>query len=344
MTLSSSYTNSQSPTSQQRFHLTNLFNPSVKEYINEGADVIRGLTQAQKILPPRYFYDDHGSQLFEQICTLPEYYPTRTEAGILQQYSTDIAKQTGTTELIELGSGSSTKTRFLLDAYQHLGYALRYVPIDVSAGILESSAKQLLKDYPTLQISGIVGTYELAMQQLVSTPFATRTLLFLGSTLGNFNQAECDCFFGDIAETLDEGDYFVLGIDLQKSIDILEAAYNDQQGVTAAFNLNMLTHLNYQFKGNFNPDWFEHQAVYNPAKNQIEMYLISQRSHCVNLEKLGLKVAFNEGETILTEISRKFDITQIAQYLSQWGLKTIHVYHDSQQWFGVLLCQMLEKG
>jgi dimethylhistidine N-methyltransferase len=305
----------------------------------EGQDVIWGLTQPQKTLPPRYFYDDRGSQLFEQICDLPEYYPTRTEAWILKHYAQKIAKKTGICELIELGSGSSTKTRLLLDAYQSLNYPLRYLPIDVSASILEASAQQLLADYPTLQVYGLVGTYELALKKLMPSPLPARTVCFLGSTLGNFDRAECDRFFSQMAELLDRGDYFLLGIDLQKPIATLEAAYNDAQGVTAEFNLNLLRHLNWRFDGNFDLNNFTHRAIYNTSEAQIEMYLDCKRSHSIRLKALDLNVSFEAGETILTEISRKFDLAQMQAYLAQKQLKPLGSWTDPQKWFGLLLCQ-----
>jgi L-histidine Nalpha-methyltransferase len=311
------------------------------ENSDDGADVIRGLTQSLKTLPPRYFYDAKGSLLFEQICQLSEYYPTRTEAEILQIYGVEIAQQTGAGELIELGSGSSTKTRLLLDAYRSLGYSLRYVPIDISATILEESARQLLDDYPSLHIRGLVGTYEVALQNLDDSPFPTRMIVFLGSTLGNFSPLECDRFFAQITTALKSGDYFLLGIDLQKPIDILEAAYNDNQGITAAFNLNMLSHLNQRFQGNFALDLFKHRAFYNVQEQQIEMHLICERSHTVRLADLGLDVVFQAGETIQTEISRKFNLSQMQGYLDAKGLKTIQAWTDSKKWFGLILCQRL---
>lgn len=329
-------TNFSSPI-EARLHLEYFLNPNLET--EDGKDVVWGLTQPQKSLPPRYFYDDEGSQLFEQICELPEYYPTRTEAWILQQYAPEIAQMTGICELVELGSGSSTKTRLLLNAYQQLGYPLRYIPIDVSAGILEASAKQLLADYPTLKIDGLVSTYELALQKLMPTPLSSRMMSFLGSTLGNFNSVECDRFFAQVTSALEPGDYFLLGIDLQKPKDILEAAYNDAQGVTAEFDLNMLRHLNWRFGGNFDLSLFEHQAIYNTATAQIEMYLICQRSHVVRLEALDLIVEFARGETILTEISRKFDLKEMSEYLAKQRLQLRQSWTDPQQWFGLLLCQ-----
>ncbi len=305
-----------------------------------GSDVIQGLTQTPKTLPPQYFYDDRGSVLFEEICELPEYYPTRTEAAILRQYASEIAQMTGACELVELGSGSSTKTRLLLDAYAAHSYPLRYVPIDVSAGILESSARQLLADYPSLQVQGLVGTYELALQQLAPTLLPARMIVFLGSTLGNFKPQECDVFFSQIQAALKVGEYFLLGVDLQKPKSLLEDAYNDSQGVTAEFNLNILEHLNQRFAGNFDTQRFEHWAFYNEELHQIEMHLRCLEAHTVRLEALDLTLNFAAGETIMTEISRKFDLDGIQQELQAKGLKPLKVWTDSKQWFGLILCQL----
>jgi dimethylhistidine N-methyltransferase len=165
-------------------------------------------------------------------------------------------------------------------------------------------------------------------------------LFFLGSSLGNFNQEECDIFLNQVSRTLQPGDYFLLGIDLQKPLDILEAAYNDSQEVTAAFNLNMLSHLNWRFQGNFDISLFKHQAIYNQVDNQIEMYLHCQKSHAVSLEALDLKVDFEEGESILTEISRKFDLATMEKQLQGKGLKTVKTWTDEKGWFGLILCKL----
>lgn len=329
----------ENPTIQERLQIEYLLNPNLNQKEDDGLDLIKGLSKHRKSLPPRYFYDDKGSQLFEQICQLPEYYPTRTEALILEKYASEIAQITGICELVELGSGSSRKTRLLLEAYQDFDYPLRYIPIDVSASILEESAKQLLVDYPCLNIYGLVSTYELALQKLTPIQSSTRMFFFLGSTLGNFNEEECDRFFSQVTTALDTGDYFLLGIDLQKSKNILEDAYNDSQGVTAAFNLNMLQHLNRRFQGNFDLSLFEHWAFYNSSQAQIEMHLISVRSHSVRLEALDLTIDFVEGESILTEISRKFDLVEMQNYLHTQQLKPIQIWTDPQQWFGLLLCR-----
>ncbi|MDY6805920.1 MAG: L-histidine N(alpha)-methyltransferase [Cyanobacteriota bacterium] len=307
---------------------------------HDASEVLAGLTQTPKSLPPKYFYDERGSQLFEQICELPEYYPTRTEASILGQYAEEIASLTGTTELVELGSGSSTKTRLLLDAYQKQGSLGKYVAVDVSGEILEDTVRQLGEDYPALEARGMVGTYERALAQLKPLSKGSRTVMFLGSTLGNFSTDECDRFLEQVVTVLKPGDYFLLGIDLQKPQDILEAAYNDAEGITAAFNLNMLAHLNWRFEGDFNLALFEHKAIYNRAKSQIEMYLHCLKSHVVRLEKLDLTLEFEVGERILTEISRKFNLEEMEQYLADRSLNLVRACTDANKWFAVVLCQV----
>jgi L-histidine Nalpha-methyltransferase len=308
----------------------------------DGTDVITGLTQKRKSLPAHYFYDSKGSLLFEQICELPEYYPTRTEASILQQYSTEIAEATGACELVELGSGSSTKTRFLLTAYQQAGFPLYYTPIDVSSSILEESAISLLKKYPSLQIKGLVGTYKNALKNLPSSYLSKRMAIFLGSSLGNFSPIECDRFFSEIIQVLRSKDYFLLGIDLQKSIDVLEAAYNDRQGITANFNLNVLAHLNRRFEGNFQLDNFRHWAFYDRIQHQIEMHLVSQVSQHIRLNKLDLDIEMIAGETIRTEISRKFDLQNMLNYLSKINLNPLKTWTDNNRWFGLILCEKVK--
>jgi L-histidine Nalpha-methyltransferase len=324
---------------KQRFQIEHLLIPTAVVSSTAGADVVQGLTQTFKTLPPRYFYDDRGSELFEQICELPEYYLTRTETGILQKYAHEIALKTGACELIELGSGSSTKTRILLDAYQKQNLPLQYLPIDISAGMLENSALALLKDYPSLKVRALAGTYELALAQLQTKELSSRMICFIGSTLGNLNPRECEVFFSKIKDALHVGEYFLLGVDLQKAKEILEAAYNDSQGVTAAFNLNMLDHLNRRFNGNFDTSQFEHWAFYNTTQNQIEMHLRSLKTQTVELDALNLKVSFEKGETMLTEISRKFDRQVLQAELKAKGLEAVQIWADDKQFFGLFLCQ-----
>lgn len=305
----------------------------------EGLDVLRGLRQTPKTLPCRYFYDDRGSQLFEQICDLPEYYPTRTEQAILEAHATDIARLTGTCELVELGSGSSRKTRLLLEAYSQQTDRLLYCPIDVSAQMLKTTALGLLRQYPKLNLCGLAGTYEQALASLQPRELENRMLIFLGSTMGNFDPADCDRFLQQIEEALKPGEFFLLGVDLQKEVAIVEAAYNDSQGVTAAFNLNILLHLNQRFAANFHPEQFEHWAFYHPVQNQIEMHLRSLQPQSVKFAALDFEMTLQAGETIRTEISRKFHLPTLMEQLETHALHPLQVWTDPKSWFGLLLCQ-----
>jgi len=340
MSISFPTANRESLDLSKRLKIDDLSDPTVTASANDGSDLIAGLTQEQKTIPCHYLYDDRGSELFEQICELPEYYPTRTEAQILRENGRAIAQTTGNCELIELGSGSSTKTRLLFDAYAALGEPLYYIPIDVSAGILETSAQQLLADYPRLKIHGLIGTYQQALQHLPPSPLSKRMVFFLGSSLGNFAPEQCREIFRDVRNALQPGDYFLLGLDLQKSKSILEPAYDDSQGVTAEFNYNLLDHLNRRFQGNFNRQYFRHWTFYNSQLGQIETYLRSTRPQTVQLKALDLTVDFTAGETIHTEISRKFNLQEMNQELSQAGLKVLNTYTDPQDWFALLLCQV----
>jgi L-histidine Nalpha-methyltransferase len=280
--------------------------------IDDGSDVIQGLTQTPKTLPCKYFYDDRGSELFEQITDLPEYYPTRTEQSILETYVSEIIALTGACELIELGSGSSRKTHTLLTAYSQLPDPLHYYPIDVSAGILRSTALDLLATYPQLNVCGVAGTYERALENLPPRIIENRLLMFLGSTIGNLDDRSRDIFLTQVQQALQPGEFFLLGVDLQKSIDILEAAYNDAQGVTAFFN---------------------------PTASQIEMHLKSSIEQTVKLKALDLEISLKAGETIHTEISRKFNLPALTDTLTAHALQPLQIWTDPQSWFGLILCQ-----
>jgi len=324
--------------SEQRIVLRNLMS-AADAPAALGQDVIQGLAGPIRSLPPKYFYDELGSQLFEQICELPEYYPTRTETAILKAVSGAIAQTTGPCEIVELGSGSSTKTRILLNAYQAAHYPLRYLPVDVSDTMLIETAQKLIVEYPKLSIHAIASTYEPALNNLPPVQLPARMIAFIGSTIGNLAPEECNTFLANISTTLSVGDYFLLGLDLQKEPAILEAAYNDSQDITAAFNLNMLRHLNQRFAGNFDVSSFTHVARYNTEKHQIEMYLESAKTQQVRLEALGLTVDFEAGDRILSEISRKFNLQQITKTLKDHQLKVVSPYTDDKEWFGLLLCQ-----
>ena len=307
---------------------------------DQGKDVIAGLTSADKTLPCSYLYDDTGSQLFEEICQLPEYYLTRTETLILRGNALHIASITGSCELVELGSGSSLKTRLLLDAYEKLNLSLLYSPIDVSSAALTMSARDLLPSYKTLRIRGVVATYEQGLTHLKSPVLPRRMIAMIGSSIGNLTVAECDRFLQQVVDTLRTDDYFLLGVDLHKDKEQLEAAYNDDQGVTAKFNTNVLRHLNSRFSGNFNIKNFQHVAFYNEQCHQIEIYLKSLAVQKVQLDRLGLTVDMKEGESIRTEISRKFVLEQLKQELEAKHLHCVGMWTDPNMWCAVLLTQL----
>ncbi|MCS6959658.1 MAG: L-histidine N(alpha)-methyltransferase [Pseudanabaenaceae cyanobacterium SKYGB_i_bin29] len=324
-------------TTSSRLTLQKLVSPRFSP--QEAAELTHSLTQIPKQIPPKYFYDDRGSQLFEAICLLPEYYLTRTETELLAKVAPQLPSYTGACELVELGSGSSRKTHIILQAYQQRGLPLRYTPIDISSSILEISAYNLLQSYPGLEVHGIVATYEEALAHLPPTQLPCRLLYFLGSSLGNLDRQQCATFFQQVYQGLQGGDYFLLGVDLHKDKAILEAAYNDAQGVTAAFNLNILAHLNRRFGANFNLSNFRHVAIYNDAEHQIEMYLESLVNQDVYLQGLDLRLSLQAGERIRTEISRKFNLPELTNELRTKGFRGLQTWQDDRGWFGLWLGQ-----
>ncbi len=311
--------------------------------VDHGADVAAGLRAAPKTLPSRYFYDEQGSILFERICELPEYYPTRTEQAILTANAGEIAALTGPSDLIELGSGSARKTQTLIEAFAVAGRGLRFMPIDISAEILKLSARSLLDRFPDLEVWGLIGTYEEALAGLPAPHLGRRLMIFLGSTIGNFADAECRAFMTRVREALDPGDFFLLGFDRQKDVTVVEAAYNDAEGVTAEFNLNMLRHLNARFDGDFQPDRFAHDAIYNSREHQIEMYLESRVDQNVALGALDLEIGFAAGERVRTEISRKFDPPGLMALCAEAGLHEVKSWSDANDWFAVSLLKAADQ-
>ena len=309
----------------------------------DGEEIRRGLAQSQKRLPCRFFYDELGSQLFERICTLPEYYLTRTENALLENVTAEIATRTGNCEIVELGSGSSLKTQHLLDAYTRLDEALAYVPIDVSPTSLGLGASQLLQRYAGLSVHAIVGTYETGLALLANargeTAPSPRLLVFLGSTIGNLTAAETERFLKSARSALRAGDWLLVGTDLEKDPRIIEAAYNDSRGVTAAFNLNILRHINRRFRADFDLDRFAHRAFYNQDARQIEMHLVSLAAQEVKLAALGSAVPLARDETIETEISRKFELAGFAGVLTGRGFEPAGQWSDARGWFGLTLAR-----
>lgn len=306
----------------------------------EGRDVVAGLSAPLKTLPPKYFYDDAGSRLFEQITDLPEYYLTRTEQGILAAHAADIAALAGPADLVELGSGSARKTRLLIDALHARGAGATdqlYVPIDVSEAAIAESAEALAAAYPRLAIHGLVGTYEAGLAALPARAAPHRLVLFLGSTIGNLDDAEAAAFFATLAGALAPGDRLLMGFDLVKPAAVIDAAYNDAQGVTAAFNLNMLRHLNRRYGADFDLRRFSHRAFFDPFSSRIEMHLVSAVAQRVRFKRLDFAAEFAAGETIRTEISRKFRLPAMIETVSRHGLAFERHWSDPQDWFALAM-------
>jgi dimethylhistidine N-methyltransferase len=295
---------------------------------NFSEDVKAGLTSESKYLPFVYFYDHVGSQLFEEICKLPEYYLTRAETDILETNADNIASRFPEgTVLVELGSGSSTKTRILIDAFLDRQGLAHYTPIDVSHQMLEESSCSLLREYPDLEINAIAARYNEGIDHLNIRKDQQNLITWLGSSIGNFDRSEVTTFLRHIQKIILPDGRFLVGIDLQKDKTIIEKAYNDEQGITAEFNLNLLTHVNRELGGDFVLENFDHKAIYNEEIGQIEMYLISNIEQKAFISELDLEVSFTANETIHTENSVKYLLDDIDTLAEESGL------YVEQQWF-----------
>lgn len=272
------------------------------------ADVLTGLTSPAKQLPPKWFYDERGSELFEQITKLPEYYPTRAERAILRARAAEIARVTRAHTLVELGSGSADKTRLLLDALRERGTLRRYVPVDVSEAALQAAGRRVISAYPGLAVHAVVSDFEehLGLSVAPSQDTGPRIVAFLGSTIGNLLPAERADFLASVRAGLHDGDALLLGTDLVKDPATLVAAYDDAAGVTAAFNKNVLNVLNRELNAGFDLGAFDHVAVWESQAEWVEMRLRSSTDQTVKLAALDLTVSFTEGEEIRTEVSAKF--------------------------------------
>ncbi len=299
------------------------------------ADVWRGLTGQPKRLPPKYFYDDRGSRLFEAICELPEYYLTRTEHALLAEVADAVIAVTRPALLVELGSGVSRKTRLLLDALTRVRPAATYMPIDVSETTLRRSAAALRAAYPALHVHALVADYEHGLPHLAAV--GPRLVAFLGSTIGNFAPPDDQTFLRRLARQLASGDHVLLGVDLVKPVERLHAAYNDAAGVTAEFNRNVLRVLNRELQADFDPARFDHVAFYDPARAQIEMHLRARAAHAVRIAALDLTVPFAAGETIHTESSRKFTRASAALMLAAAGFRLERWYASPDAAFALAL-------
>jgi L-histidine N-alpha-methyltransferase len=304
-------------------------------------DVLDGLTRPFKELPPKHFYDAHGAELFDQICDLPEYYPTRCERAILEQRAAEIVERTGAAELVELGSGTAAKTGLLLAAMHDAGTLDRYVPIDVTESMVRASAQRLVGEFDALRVHGIVGDFERHLGHVPPPVHGRpRIVAFLGGTIGNFTPGSRRRFLRSLATLLGPDDFLLVGTDLVKDPAVLEAAYDDAAGVTAAFNRNVLTVLNRELDANFVPESFDHVAFFDRDHEWIEMRLRAQRPQRVTVGKLGLRLTFAAGEELRTEISAKFTPERIAGDLAAAGMELVKGLTDADGLFALNLARI----
>lgn len=293
-------------------------------------DLINGLSGKQKQLPSKYFYDEKGSKLFEQICELDEYYPTDCEVEIMRRYIDEIAQLLGrNVQLIELGSGSSMKTRLLLE---HCKDLMMYVPVDISDSFLKEVANQLMNEYPDIEIHPVAADYTTTFEIPEAKSVKKRVIYFPGSTIGNFTSKKAAEFLNSIAKNLNIGDGLLIGVDLKKDVTILEAAYNDKKGVTAAFNKNILVRLNRELGADFVPDNFQHHAFYNHKEGRIEMHLKSKREQNVQIGER--RFSFKKGESIHTENSHKYTIDEFEKMAGPL-FNRVKTWVDKREYFSI---------
>jgi L-histidine N-alpha-methyltransferase len=300
-------------------------------------DVRAGLTSTPKWLPPKWFYDARGSELFEDITRLEDYYPTRAEREILDRYAAEIAARTRAHTLVELGSGSSEKTRLLLDALRASGTLHQFVPLDVSETALREAVAAIAHDYPGVSVHGVVGDFTEHLSRMPGE--VPRVVAFLGGTIGNLFPTERATFFGEVRELLEPGEWLLLGTDLVKDPDVLVRAYDDREGVTAEFNRNVLRVLNRELTADFSLDDFEHRAVWDADQEWVEMRLRARRALTATIKDLGLSVHFAEGEEIRTEISAKFRRDGVQAELTAAGFDLDSWWTDRQQRFALSLAR-----
>jgi L-histidine N-alpha-methyltransferase len=300
-------------------------------------DVAFGLTAPQKWLPPKYFYDERGSQLYEQICALPEYYLYRAELEILSTYAAEIHAEIGHLALVELGPGNARKTRHLLAAYESAGQPFRYCPVDISREILWDTANRLLQEYTHIDIRAMHTDFAGQPEVIRAFQLEKKAVAFLGSSLGNFSPEESVEFLRRTAAILGPDDAFLLGIDLKKSPAILVPAYDDAQGVTAAFNLNVLDRINHELGGRFDPQSFEHVSLYDAERGRIEMHLRSRLPQHVPIVKIEQAISFRKDETIHTESSYKYTVDEVRDLAYRANLVLSRTWFDARRYFLVAL-------
>lgn len=299
-------------------------------------EILEGFGLKNKSIHPKFFYDEHGSKIFDKICELPEYYLTRTEIQILKKIRDKISPKLDDFRLVELGSGSAIKTRIILDILNKTQPAPEYFPIDISEVLTESS-KILQKMYPKLHIKGIIDTYEGGLQFIEEYDDKKNLILFLGSSLGNFSENDARNFLKQINSVMKKKDLFLVGLDLVKDKKILDMAYNDTQGITAQFNLNVLQRINDELDGNFDLKNFEHYSFYNQKLQRIEMYLKSKIKQIIHISKTNTKIELEQDELIHTEYSHKYTVPQIKDMMKKSNFKIENIWFDSNKYYCVLL-------
>jgi dimethylhistidine N-methyltransferase len=310
------------PDGSHRLTIVRLGDPPEVQAARFAAAVCAGLAARPRSLPWQYFYDQRGSELFERICRLPEYYVTRTEDAILRDHAAaTVAGWAQPPTVIELGSGSATKTQRLIGAALAAYGTLHYVPIDVSATILEESAEALLGRFPGLRVTGYVADYQTALARAAAEVVGPKLVVFLGSSLGNYTTDEAVSLLGRIAQIMGPDDRLLLGLDLAKDRALLEAAYDDAQGVTAQFNRNLLARINRELGADFDLDQFTHRACYRPELGRVEMHLVSRRDQVVEIARAGLRVRLASGEAIHTESSHKYTRETLRLLAERSGLR-----------------------
>ena len=299
-------------------------------------EVHHGLSQKTKSIPSKYLYDKKGSELFDEICDLQEYYLTKKELEILSSFKDEFAAHLdGDYALVELGSGSAIKTRHLFDILSPRQKRVQYYPIDIS-DVIEQSSQRLQDEFENLHITGIIDQYESGLEHIKKTD-GKKIIAFFGSSIGNFDQQSAVEFLKRIHDSINGDDLFLIGLDLVKEKQVLESAYNDSRGVTAEFNLNLLRRINRELEGNFPIENFEHVSFYNADKKRIEMHLKSKTSQRVNIPKAELQIDLQKGEMIRTEYSHKFTIPQIKQMAAMSGFEVRQIWNDSQEYFALVL-------
>lgn len=304
---------------------------------NFAQSVYEGLKKKPRQLECRFLYDAEGSRIYEKICEQPEYYLTRTEAAILQKYAREISQTTGSCHLIELGSGSSIKTDYLLSAYQEHYSSVCYIPVDISDTALKIAGKAIIDKRPDVQVVGIHGTYNDSFQLLSCA--SAGLVVFLGSTIGNFNKEEEHEFWQDIAQNIQSGDYLLLGVDLVKDIPTLEAAYNDAAGVTASFTRNYFARMNRELGSSIDLDHIRHVAIFNTEKSRMEIYVEFTKAQKIRIEPLQKTFSVAKGEMLQVEISRKFHLPTVKEHLRSYGFEPVKTFTDDKSWFGLILFQ-----